>query len=68
LRHFLILAEVLEDAASWVDRPWYNFNKGGKVVVYSVYLSIKKEFAHGHSKKIERLCVFFLAKRKEKSI
>jgi hypothetical protein len=67
LRHFLILAEVLEDAASWVNRPWYNFNKGGKVVVYSVYLSIKKEFAHGHSKKIERLC-FFLAKRKEKSI
>ncbi|XP_046440681.1 nucleolar transcription factor 1-like isoform X1 [Daphnia pulex] len=30
LRHYRILAEVLEDAASWVDRPWYNFNKGGK--------------------------------------
>ncbi|XP_046643236.1 nucleolar transcription factor 1-like isoform X2 [Daphnia pulicaria] len=30
LRHYRILAEVLDDAASWVDRPWYNFNKGGK--------------------------------------
>jgi hypothetical protein len=36
---YRILAEVLKDAASWVDRPWYNFNKGGKVVVNSVYLS-----------------------------
>ncbi|EFX85008.1 hypothetical protein DAPPUDRAFT_314512 [Daphnia pulex] len=30
LRHYRILAEVLDDAESWVDTPWCNFNKGGK--------------------------------------
>lgn len=30
LRHYRLLSEVLTDAETWVDRPWYNFNKGGK--------------------------------------
>ncbi|KAI9557323.1 hypothetical protein GHT06_017151 [Daphnia sinensis] len=30
LRHYRLLSEVLTDAVTWVDRPWYNFNKGGK--------------------------------------
>jgi hypothetical protein len=30
LRHYLTLSEVIEEAASWVDGPFYNFNKGGK--------------------------------------
>ncbi|XP_045031131.1 nucleolar transcription factor 1 isoform X2 [Daphnia magna] len=30
LRHYRLLTEVLTDAETWVDRPWYNFNKGGK--------------------------------------
>ena len=28
LRHYRLLGELLEDATEWVERPWYNFNKG----------------------------------------
>jgi len=30
LRHYRIMAEVLDEAVQWVDQPWTNFNKGSK--------------------------------------
>ena len=41
LRHYRIMAEVLDEAVQWVDQPWTNFNKGSKVLdIHSHFIAI----------------------------